>query len=308
MGEDQRDELENLLAAYQQAQEYGDVQKAESIAIQCLLFTQEAAEKEPNEHLRLLAEASEHENAARWEEAESAYRSALALAEVEGNPGRVFTAHDDLRALFAMRGMPDKALTEARAAVEAARKVMKPVLAMALRGLCRCYLALGDLDAASATADELVEITPAERIYDVQRARALLLRAQCRLVRGSLTEVQADLDIAWQILAPQAKASMFAGVQSALAEWWELTAEINTQKKDAEGAARAMEEAVVFRRTVSQLPQLAGPYKYHALAKTLMCYGTALLAANRAAAANDAFEESQAIQRRIGVTLLEPRQ
>ena len=135
------------------------------------------------------------------------------------------------------------------------------------------------------------------------RARALLLRARCRLEHGQVSQAGQDLDVAWRILEPQAKATMFAGVQSGLANWWEITAGIKTHSKDFAGAAEAMGKAVEFRRTVSQLPQLAGPHKYYSLAKGLQKYGVALLAAGEVEPATEAFDESQKIQEQTGIAI-----
>ena len=64
-----------------------------------------------------------------------------------------------------------------------------------------------------------------------------------------------------------------------------------------------MSKAVEFRRTVSQLPQLAGPHKYHALAKALQQYAAALLAAGEAEAAAGASDESRQIQQQTGCAI-----
>ena len=109
-------------------------------------------------------------------------------------------------------------------------------------------------------------------MYDGQRARALLMRARCRMEQRQVSQAEQDLEVARRILRPQAKAAMFAGVQGSLAVWWEITARIRTQSKDFAAAAQAMGKAVEFRRTVSQLPQLEGPHKHHALAKALQEY------------------------------------
>ena len=122
MDDSQTDEFSRLLQAFQAAQERGDVKQAESIAVQCLMFASEEAERNPSESLRLAEEAREHEDAARWEQAEATHRRALALAGAEGNEARIFKAHNDLSSLYAIRGRPDSALQEAQAAVQAARK------------------------------------------------------------------------------------------------------------------------------------------------------------------------------------------
>ena len=303
----QQGEFERLLKAFHSAQERGDFQQAESIGFQCLAFASEKTERNPSESVRLVQEAHEHEDAARWEQAEAAHRRALALAQAEGNEAMIFKAHDDLRSLYAICGMADKALQEAQATLEAARKTdMAPLLLIAMGGLFQCQLMKGDMTSAAATAEEAVQITPAEKMYDGQRARALLMRAQCRLERGQVSQAERDLEVAWRILAPQAKATMFAGVQGSLAVWWEITARIRAQAKDFAAAAQAMGKAVEFRRTVSQLPQLAGPHKHHALAKVLQEYSVALMAAGEVEAATGVFEESRKIQQKIGNAIPPP--
>jgi tetratricopeptide (TPR) repeat protein len=300
-------EFERLVKAFHSAQERGDSEQAEAIGVQCLAFASEEAEKNPSESLRLVQEADEHEDAARWEQAEGAHRRALALAQAEGNEAMIFKAHDDLRSLYAICGTADKALQEAQAALAAARKTdLAPVLAMALGGLFQCHLMKDDMTSAAATAEEAVQITPAETMYDGQRARALLMRARCRVEQGQVSPAEEDLEVAWRLLAPQAQATMLAGVQGSLAFWWEITARIRSRSEDHAAAAKAMGQAVEFRRTVSQLPQLAGPHKHHALAKALQEYSVALLAAGEVEAATAAFNESRKIQQRIGTAIPTP--
>jgi tetratricopeptide (TPR) repeat protein len=300
----QEGEFERLLKAFRSAQESGDFEQAEFIGVQCLVFAAEEAERNPSESLRVAQEAHEHEAAARWEQAEAAHRRALALAQAEGNEAMIFKAHDDLRSLYAICGTADKALQEAQAALEAARKTdMAPVLLMALGGLFQCHLMKGELTSAAAAAEEAIQITPAEKMYDGQRARALLMRARCRLEQGQVSQAEQDLEGAWRILAPQAKAAMLAGVQGSLAVWWEITARIRTQSKEFAAAAQAMGKAVEFRRIVSQLPQLEGPHKQYALARVLQDYSVALLAEGKVEAANAAFKESRNIQQETGIAI-----
>jgi len=305
--DNQKWEFEQLLKAFHAAQERGNFEQSESVAIQCLAFAAEEAGRNRSESMRLAQEAHEHENAARWEQAEAAHRQALALAEAEGNEAMVFKSRDGLRSLFVIRGTADKALQEAQAALAAARKTdMAPLLLTALGGLCQCHMRKGDLESAAAVAEEAVQIMPVEKMYDGQRARALLMRARCRVEQDRVFEAERDLEVAWRILAPRAKAAMFAGFQVSLAVWWEITARIRTRSKDFTGAAQAMGKAVEFRRTVSQLPQLEGPHKHHALAKTLQEYSVALLAAGEVEAATGAFDESRKIQQKTGIAITLP--
>ena len=300
----QKGEFERLLKAFRSAQKRGDFEQAESIGVQCLAFASEEAERNPSESLSLVQEAHEHEEAARWEQAEAAHQRALALAQAEGNEVMICKAHDNLRSLYAICGTVDKALQAARAAVEAARKTdVTPLLLMALGGLFQCHLMKGDMTSAAAIAEEAVQITPAENMYDGQRARALLMRARCRLEQQQVSQAEQDLEVAWRVLAPQANATMFAGIQGSLAVWWEITARIKTQSKDFAAAAQAMGKAVEFRRTVSQLPQITGLHKHHALAKLLQEYSVALRAEGKVEAATAAFNESQNIQQKTGIAI-----
>src|SRR5260370_21897195 len=118
----QKGEFERLLKAFHSAQQCGDFEQAESIGVKCLVFASEEADRNPSESLRLVQKAHEHEDAARWEQAEAAHRRGLALAQAEGNQAMIFKPHDDLRRFYPICGTLDKALQEAQAALEPARK------------------------------------------------------------------------------------------------------------------------------------------------------------------------------------------
>ena len=92
---------------------------------------------------------------------------------------------------------------------------------------------------------------------------------------------------------------MFAGVQSALAGMWEVTARLRSAQGNFAGSVEAWRECVELARLVSTLPQLAGPYKFAGLARMLHLYGSALLAVEEVNAAENAFEESRAIRRAL---------
>jgi hypothetical protein len=68
LDDSQKCEYDRLLQAFQAAQERGDFEQAESIGVQCLVFAAEEAERNSDESLRLVQEAHEHEDAARWEQ------------------------------------------------------------------------------------------------------------------------------------------------------------------------------------------------------------------------------------------------
>jgi tetratricopeptide (TPR) repeat protein len=304
MDDSQKNEFSRLLQAFHEAQERGDFKQTEAIGLQCLAFASEEAARNPSESLRLIEEADEHENAARWEQAEAAHRRALALAEMEADAAMIFKAHENLGHLHALLGNADNALREAQAAVEAARNTgMSPILARALRSVFRCHLMKGDIASADAAAGEAVQITSVEKMFETQHALALLMRARCRLEQHQVDQAGEDLNVSWRILAPQAEARMFSGIQIGLATWWEITARIRTHSKEYAEAGQAMSKAVEFRRIVSQLPHIDGPHKHYALAKVLQQYSSALMAAGETDAATKALGESQIIQMQIGISM-----
>ena len=300
----EKDKLIQRVQSFHAAMERGDVTQAEAIAVECLVQATAEAEKNPSEEVRLAVEAGEHEDAGRWEQAKATHRQRLALAEADGHVAMLFKPHYDLSNLFAICGPAASALHEAQKALEVARKAdMPPLLLMALESVFWCHVRQGDLMAATTTAAEAVGIVPGEKMYDLARARTLLMRAWCRLEERQVSQAQQDLQVAWELLSPQASATIMAGVQSSLARWWEITARSRTHSKDLAGAAQAMGQAVEFRRTVSHLPQLGNLHKSYSLANTLQQYQVTLLAIGEVEAASRASEESREIQARIGVII-----
>jgi tetratricopeptide (TPR) repeat protein len=298
---DPKDIFCRLLNAWHAANERGDVQAAQSLAFQLLSIASIEQARNPSEDLRLRREACEHADAARWEQAEAAYRRALALSHNESNHPMIYKAHSDLSHLYEIRGMPDRALQEARAAAEAARKSeIAVLLSTALRDLTLCHLKEGDIVSAADTAEQAVQTAGMDKVNQIQRARALLMRARCRVEERRISEAHRDLDDAWQILVPLAGTSIFAGVQGSLASWWEITARIRSDSNDAAGAAEALGNAVAQRRAVSEMPHVCGPHKFFLLANTLREYSVALSAAGTMDAAIEAFDESRTICLKIG--------
>lgn len=294
--------MEELLLAYRDATQRGDIPAAESLGLEFLVLASERAAKEPSDDLRLNAEAHCHEEYADWPKAEAAYRQALELAVAQKNHGLEFKAHDDLSSLYGLLGDSRRALEETQAALQAARRTgIGPLLTMALESRARSLLEAGDASAALAAANEIVEVCGDDKMYDLQRARGLVIRARSAVELKDVASAEADQAVAMQILAPRSDAAMFAGVQSGLAGWWEVTSRIRSIHQDHRGAAEALSKAVEFRRHVSQLPQLEGPYKFNALAETLHRYARAALAAGDGDTAVHAFVESRSIKHSIGL-------
>jgi len=294
--------FESLLQAFQDAVERGETGEAEAISLECLALADAELSEEPSEELRLVMEAHEREDRADWAGAETLYLRILELADAEGHEMRQCKAHGDLSALYHLCGRQQEALEQARAAVETGRLAeMVPLLAPALEALGRELLACGDVPGALAVANESVVLCADDKLFELLWARGLTLRGRCAVELGDLPAAEADLKTSYEALAPHAEATLMAGYQSGLANWWEVTSRLRSARQDLTGAAEALARAVEFRRNVSYAPQLAGPYKFHSLAKTLHRYAAALAAAGDAPASAQAGGEARAIEERLGV-------
>jgi tetratricopeptide (TPR) repeat protein len=288
------------LETYQAAAASSDVAAMESAAIQVMAQVCEQAAKEPSENLRLVLEAHEHEAAGDWLKAEAAFRQALDLARKEGNAGIIFMGHSNLGGLFNLLGHAERALEEATAATEAARRADMPVLlARALTTEGRYRLNLFGPAAGLVAANEILSILGDDKLAYIGRANGLVLRARCYAAIPEPVAVREDLERAWALLMPKAGATFFAGVQGGLAGWWEVTAALHSLDADHEAVANAWSKVVGYRRLISHLPQLEGPYKFAALVKSLDALGHALLVVKDTAGAEEAFKESREIRRQV---------
>lgn len=294
------EEGEALLNAFRDALQDGDADAVEAAAARFFAHACEQNGKEFSPNVSLMQEAHEYEDTGAWDKAEMAYRQALSLAESQNSYVMVYKGREDLSALYRFLGRNEQALEEAKAALEAAnRSEMQPLVGMALENMAHCWLYQGKGSQALQIAEEMVRSIPAEKLYETQKARALVLRAQCHVELHQPTETQDDLDAAWPLLAPLANVARFAGVQSGLANWWEVAAKLKFLHADFEGAVVAWRKAVEYRRTVSEAPQLEGPYKFAALARSLRSLGQALLAVEDVEGSEQALRESQEIRRNI---------
>lgn len=299
-GNDAADEEEEWLQVYHDALQEGDAQAAEEAAMRFFVHACEQADREPSPDLLLKQEARHYEDTGQWHEAEAAYLQALALAQEQNNSMQVYKAQDDLSSLYHFLGNKERALETAQAALEAARlSDFETLLSMALEGLANSWRELGNPAEALQAANEMLADLPEEKLYELQRARALVLRAGCFLDLHQPAPAREDLDTAWPLLTPLSGVALFAGVQSSLANWWGAAAQLALLEGDFEGAVAARRKAVEYRRIVSEAPQLEGPYKQAALARALRKLAQALLAVKDIKGSEQAFRESQAIKSAI---------
>jgi len=253
--------------------------------------------------LALKQEAAEHEARGDWVGAEACYRKVLASEEATGNPGLICKAHFDLSRLFLLIGDLGKAEASARAATAAARRAeVFPLLVMALENEATCALRRSDVAAALETASEAVAAVEPGRMYEWMRAGALVARVRCRLAAEDLAGAESDLAACKPLLLDRQISPLFAGANSRVAGWWEVTAKLRAQKGELERACDAWTHAVKGRRHVASLGQVSGPYTLAALARALRSLGEAFGAAGKMNEGQAATAEARRIWGELGLS------
>jgi tetratricopeptide (TPR) repeat protein len=206
---------------YQAAVQAGRMEDAEAAAWNLVALMGQQAATQPDPEMLLLTEASNHEAAADWPGAEVAYRKVLERAIATGDVTSQYRAYAGLSGLFQLVGAHTTAIEQAHSATAAARQADLPILlAMALERQAACALRLNQLSEALSAVEEALRCMVDEKVYDVQRGRCLILRAECNLKLGSTAAAESDLNVAWQLLEAPSAMRWAAGVHSALARWW----------------------------------------------------------------------------------------
>lgn len=291
-----------LLQRYKDCVQAGRSGEADAITCDIMALAGQQALANPSPELLLQMEAQRCEAAANWKGAEVTYRKVLDRPATTGDGARQYKAFSDLSRLYHLVGNEAAALEQACSATAAARRADMPILlAMALEQQAECALRLEIVSEALTALDEALRSVGSERMYDLQRARCLVIRAECSLRSGDALGADRDLEAARQHLEVQSAMQFAAGVHSAVARWWSVKARLQAETGDWTEAAQAWTKAVTGRRHVAELPQVMGPYTQNALAETLWDQGQASLSAGLLREGEEALTESRAIRERIGV-------
>jgi tetratricopeptide (TPR) repeat protein len=299
---DIRPDAAQLLQRYEKAVQAGCLSEVDAIGWELMALAGQQAVANPSPELLLQMEAQRCEAAADWKGAESAYRKLLDQAAMTGKAPTRFRAFADLSQLHQLVGSEPAALEQACSATAAARQADMPIrVAMALEQQAGCALRLDRVSEALTALDEALRSMGSERMYDIQRGRCFVLRAECSLRSGEALEAERDLETARQHLEVHSEMELAAGVHSAVARWWSVKARLQAEKGDWTEVALAWIKAVAGRRHVAELPQVMGPYTQNALAETLWDQGQALLSAGLLREGEEAMAESRAIRGRIGL-------
>ncbi len=295
---------QNTLEAFRNGRHGENIQAVELSADAFLAYASGQAEANPSQDLLWKHEAHEHEAAGRWPEAEAAHLRCLALAQTQNEAAMEYKAHSDLSGLYRFLGQTDRANVAAASAVHAARRSeLETLLLMALEGVARCHLDTGKVNDALIAAEEMLAILQASSMHpgnELSKARALTLRARCFAEQKQTVVAERNLADALPLLTPLSGATLFAGVQSGLANWWSVCAQVEAQKGDVSAARDAWQKSVDYARVVSQAGHLEGPSKHAGLARSLQKQADFLReTGDTTGAADRARQEAQSIRAAI---------
>lgn len=292
-------EFEAALARWQKATEEGDAEAVEEATLAMMaLAMEQMANQPPDPVIQLRETANEHAAAGRVAEEEATLGELLALTaagEIQAQHARSYQRYSEF---LTRQGRHGEALEAAVTGLEIARREdMAPITAMALETVIPCLRTLSRFDEALAFADELVEISPDEPMTAVQRGRALLHQARCRLDLGQVDAAESAWKEARALLMPQSGSLFMAGVQSGLAGAADLESRLLALKGDPEGSLWALRDAVHYRRVVHSQPHVAGAATQRVLLEALRRLAEALEGAGQAGEAAAVRAEMQQLER-----------
>jgi tetratricopeptide (TPR) repeat protein len=292
--------LQRLIADYERAVQQGHNDEAATAADALFAHVSDWCDEHPSPDLELSLAAAEFAERGDWEAAEASYHQILALPDLD--PAVAYRAHSDLARLYRLLQRQDQALRQARRAEAAARQTQLPVLvSVALHEEARCLLGCSRVAEAEEAIRAAIAGLDDDAVYNHLRARMQTLAAECAMLRGAAVEAEAELDAARRMLEPLADIEIAAGIQSDLARWWSVTAQLKSHGNDIDGTIAAWEQAVRRSKGVAALPHAQDVFSQAVVAQMLAGFARALRAADRADDAARAVSQRRELLARIGI-------
>lgn len=245
---------------YGKAIEEGRHQAAETAAIEMFqMAMMKAATEEPSQETIWSQMAYECEERGNWTAAVEARRKVLELAQAHEKPEFAIKPHLDLAGLYALLGKSEEAREEIGVAVELASKSdIRPLLVMALEGKAKLELSENCAEQARAAVREALAAIPAEKLFDLQKARVLVLLANCEARCGALESAEEVLGAARGLMAPYGDSGFMGGVQWCFARMAEVRAMIHHGRGEHAAAITTYGEVVARERGIAEQPHLQG--------------------------------------------------
>ncbi|BCM92676.1 hypothetical protein IAD21_04558 [Abditibacteriota bacterium] len=304
-GDSFEDEDAALFKNFADAVNDEDIEAQEEAMLQVWQHIAEKQDEEPSSWLKAMQEAHQCEAAFDWMGAEESYKRAIDAEK--DKPMLVARAQGQLASLYGLVGLEALALQAMQAATQATREAdMAFMTSLQLQGEARFYLKAKESTRAWVFINEAFDLLEDGPMHHLERAYALVLRAECYSQQEETKKAEADLEYAWKLLEPHAGTFFAAGWQNGLSQWWAAKAQLHLRAQPPEWSesVACWREVVERRRIISGLPQLEGPYKYNGLAKSLNELGKALHQIGDDSAA-ECFAESRSIRHSIGLAPFE---
>jgi tetratricopeptide (TPR) repeat protein len=244
--------------------------------------------------------AASLEQAGEWKQARQIYERRLSRANRE-DAIAMGRAYKDLAFHYAQVHELDLAARFYASSVTAIRKAefADTILPHWLPYEADIAIRQGRYRDALSGLDEALALLSAERLSDLSRGNILTGRARCHLGLANIESAVADLTAAWKCLEPWGAAETLPGVQSSLAEWWQVQAALCEQHANFVSAAEAWGRTVALRRRVVELMDLMGErshYSLLALADGLTSFGDYLTRHSETSRAAQCYAESDQIR------------
>jgi tetratricopeptide (TPR) repeat protein len=294
------DRFLTLLRQYQDAVNAENFADAEAAIQEIFAFLEEWRHDDPSPDFDLTTAAVECEENGDWAGEQSTYSQILSLPGLE--PHKECRAHSSLASLCLLLNRQRDALSHARRATAAARRADTPILlGIVLQREARCLIRCGNVEEARSVVAEALSVMDKDKACNQLRASILILRAECAVRSGRLSDAGRDLDQAFGFLRPMSAMDFAAGIHGDLARWWCVTARLRAAREDHEGAVKAWNAALSASRHVASLPHAESVYTKVAVADMLKGLAGALSACGRADHASAAIAERKAILKGVGV-------
>jgi tetratricopeptide (TPR) repeat protein len=293
------------LEEWESAKREGRHEDAEAAVLKLMAFAAEHAGDFKNPVDPYYEQADACEEVGDWAGAEAAYRQAI---EVADSPAMAFHSRDKIVNLFLLLNRNADALVEARSNVSDAHlSGISMIDYMAQYTIAVCAMLAKEPEESVRAADEALAALPDDLPVELQKARALTVRARSRVDLGDLDGADADLHAAWEMMEPEISPEAFTDQQTAggkeawLAAWWSGQARLRAARDDREGVLQARWAALRHRTNLTQNAFSDGRGIQKGLADAIRALGEAQQAAGDLPAAVESFAEARAMYEDLGL-------
>lgn len=289
------DELDSVLRRYHEAIHDGGKGDAEIAFHELAALLNERQQSGAAAQPDSFEDAALREEAGDWNDAERIYRALL--RPTIAIPALECRVHSCLSTMCLFLHREGEALHHAEAALLAAGRASLATghLAMLLLHKAQILIKMRRTEEAHLVIDQLFCAVGEQSLYEQSRSRATVLRAECYLHHGRLSDAKGALASVFSVLDRMSRTPFAAGALLDLAEWWSVTAKLRAMGEGEDASLPAWHQTVETLRAMLSMPHAHGVYNELTLAERLSAYGAALMACGHGDSAQDAIAQAQAI-------------